>query len=237
MDDEFPMAASVLLPGLLFPIAAFVRRRHGTPAAARFAVVALLVLGVQQALVAVGLHRLRGRLAWVDCLTLSRGLSSAMLAGLVAAGVRDRATGSARIAFAALLYGEILTDWLDGPLARRVGSSELRETFDWESDSLLTVCAAAAAVGWGDLPHAVLLPPLLRYEAVARAVRRGRYNALRDRKAPWDRPLGILQMLLFTMAIAPFRGPLTSRAIRTVLPVHLFLQACHIAATRTRTPA
>src|SRR5450756_2444606 len=71
----------------------------------------------------------------------------------------------------ALLYGAILCDWIDGPLARRFGTSEVGSLFDLESDSWLTLCAAGSAVAWGDLPTTVAVPACLRYLVMFFALR------------------------------------------------------------------
>ena len=64
----------------------------------------------------------------------------------------------------ALLYGAIVSDWLDGPIARRLGTSEVGAMFDIEADSWLTLCSSAAAVTWGGLPTYVVAPPIARFQ-------------------------------------------------------------------------
>src|SRR5207244_4000750 len=69
----------------------------------------------------------------------------------------------------ALLLVGVVTDWLDGPLARRASATAMGARFDLEADSLLTLGAAIAAVRRG-LPRVGLLAPIVRYAiAPARA--------------------------------------------------------------------
>jgi len=83
-------------------------------------------------------------------------------------------------------------DWLDGPLARRAGTTAMGARFDLEADSLLTLGAAIAAVRRGAPPVALLAPI-------------GR-NALTPARAPdpvrWDRITGVAQMLVLGGALA-----------------------------------
>ncbi|HZU11721.1 MAG TPA: CDP-alcohol phosphatidyltransferase family protein [Chloroflexota bacterium] len=228
----------LLLPGwaaFVLAAALLARRlaaRYGSLAALRFLAGAVVALTVQTVLATAGMRRFGTRPTPVDVLTLSRSLSVAVLTGLLVSGVKDRRGDAGWIGFAAVIYGAIVTDWLDGPLARTAGASAIRETLDWESDSLLTLSTSAVSVRWGDLPPVVLLPPVLRYVTVLRAVRHGRYLAVREAKPWWDRPLGIAQMTLFAAALAPFRGPMTERAVRAVFPAHLVLQAVGWIATQ-----
>jgi phosphatidylglycerophosphate synthase len=95
----------------------------------------------------------------------------------------------------------VITDWLDGPLARRSGPSAHGARFDLEADSLLTLGAAIAAVRRG-APAVSLLAPVARY--VVRPARG------RD-EVRWDRLTGIAQMALFAAAMA--RVPSTWPAV------------------------
>ena len=60
----------------------------------------------------------------------------------------------------------IVTDWVDGPLARRGGAASYGPRFDLEADSLLTLAVAIAAVRSG-APVTALLAPVARYAAVS----------------------------------------------------------------------
>jgi phosphatidylglycerophosphate synthase len=134
----------------------------------------------------------------------------------------------------ALLYGAILCDWLDGPIARHRGTSELGALLDREADSWLTLCAAGAAVGWGELPAMVAFAPLLRYVLLFEALRTTPYAALHADDPRWVRHLGIVQMLLFIAALAPFGGRTTSRLVRLAAPLQTPLQLCGLVALRQR---
>jgi phosphatidylglycerophosphate synthase len=139
-----------------------------------------------------------------DLLTLGRGAHSAVLAGLVAAGLRDRRGAAGWLGWLAALLGATASDWLDGPLARRVGPTTLGGALDIEADSWLTLWAAAAAVAWGDLPAWCLVPPLLHYPHPLLALRRG---GLPSGGGPrWARATGTAQMALFLLALAPARA-------------------------------
>jgi len=94
----------------------------------------------------------------------------------------------------AILVLGVVTDWLDGPLARRAGSTAAGARFDLEADSLLTLGAAIAAVRRG-APRVALLAPIGRY-------------ALTPARAPdavrLDRITGVAQMLVLGGALARF---------------------------------
>lgn len=125
----------------------------------------------------------------------------------------------------ALLYGAIACHWLNGPVARHLGPSELGAGLDLEADSWLTVCAALAGIACGDLPQIVLAAPPLRYAVLMRAVRRAAYREFRDAEPGWNRPLGLVQMLVFIAALALFRGRITSPLVRAIAPVQALAQS------------
>jgi len=89
----------------------------------------------------------------------------------------------------------VLSDWLDGPLARRAGATAAGARFDLEADSLLTLGAAVAAVRCG-APRVVLLAPIARY-----GVHRLRPRLTAD-ETRWDRVTGVAQMALMGAVIA-----------------------------------
>jgi len=109
-----------------------------------------------------------------DVLTLSRATTGAVLAGLVASGIRDRTGIAGRLSWSMLLLGVTALDWLDGPLARHAGATRLGSVLDIEADSWLTLWSAACATAWGDLPRWCLLPPILRYLDPLLDLRRGK---------------------------------------------------------------
>jgi phosphatidylglycerophosphate synthase len=101
-------------------------------------------------------------------------------------------------------FAGVLSDWLDGPLARRAGVTAAGARFDLEADSLLTLGAAIAAVRCG-APRIVLVAPVARYAV----------QALRPRLTPdearWDRITGVAQMAVLGAAIA--RWPFAALAL------------------------
>jgi phosphatidylglycerophosphate synthase len=147
-----------------------------------------------------------------DLLTYARATCGAVLAGLLAAAIRDRGGPSDRLGFAASLLGATTLDWLDGPLARRTGPTRLGAVLDIEADSWLTFWCAAAATAWGGLPRWCLLPPLLRYLDPLVALRAGRLPA--GGGPWWARVTGAAQMLLFLTALASL--PLRRTVLRVI---------------------
>lgn len=219
---------SGLLLGMSLPVSKVMRRSYGRDAGRSFLAGMSATLVVQQALVGLTLRRTsRQEPHWlnlVDLITLSRGGAAALLIGLIASRVRDRRGAAGWMAWLAVLYGAILCDWLDGPLARHRGVSEVGARFDLEADSWLTLCTAASAVTWGDLPVVVIVPPLMRYLLLFRPLRDDSYADAHVQEPRWVRPLGIMQMLLFIAALAPFSGRATYLAIRVITPIQTPLQ-------------
>jgi phosphatidylglycerophosphate synthase len=153
-------------------------------------------------------------------MTLSRGLAAAVLVGLVVSGVRDRSGLAGWLGWVSLVYGSIVCDWLDGPIARRLGmTSELGALLDLESDSWLTLTSASSATTWGGLPALCMAAPLARYALLTAALRKIPYARVFADEPAWARPLGIAQMALFTAATAPFGGPGTRAAVRLAAPI------------------
>jgi CDP-diacylglycerol---glycerol-3-phosphate 3-phosphatidyltransferase len=175
--------------------------------------------------VGVAASRKSAQLTAVDAMTLSRGFAAAVLVGLVASGVRHRSGLAGWIGWSSLIYGSIVCDWLDGPIARRLGmTSELGALLDLESDSWLTLAAASSATTWGGLPAYCMAAPLARYALLLAALRRIPYEQIYADEPAWARPLGIAQMALFTAAMAPFGGAGTRRAVRLAAPIVAPLQ-------------
>jgi phosphatidylglycerophosphate synthase len=108
-----------------------------------------------------------------------------------------------RPALSILIVG-VVSDWLDGPLARRSPASSYGARFDLEADSLLTLGAAIAAVRRG-APRVVLLAPVARYVVAAL-----RPHLDRD-QAFWDRLTGVAQMAVLAGSIA--RWPIAVPAL------------------------
>jgi phosphatidylglycerophosphate synthase len=207
---------SAFLLGLTVPLTTMMNRRYGSVAARRFGAGMGGALVGQQLLVGLALRR--HRLSLVDVLTLSRGGTGAVLTGLIASGVRRRRGLAGWLGWIALIYGAIVSDWLDGPIARRLGTSKVGAMFDIEADSWLTLCSSAAAVTWGDLPGYVVVPPLARYLRLAALRPYVPYRELVSGDPLWTRHIGMAQMTLFIAALAPFGGRATRLVVRIGTP-------------------
>jgi phosphatidylglycerophosphate synthase len=200
-------------------------RRHG----ARFVAAALGSFALQQLLVARALsHADPGEpddLDAVDALTLSRGVAASIVAGAALAGPRDRTRYAAWIAWPLAVCGSTLTDWIDGPLARRRGRgpSRVGRVLDLELDSWLTFATTFAATRLGTLDALCLITPSLRYLAMASPISYEDVHAVG--KSDRARNLGITQMTLALASFAPFAGRATTALARiaslVLLPVHV----------------
>lgn len=236
--DRRYLGVSGLLLGTTIPLSKILRRSYGPAASRSFRTGMAGMLLVQQILVGLAIRRPRDgslhRLSMVDILTLSRGSAAALLVGLIVSRVRDRSGVAGWLGWLALLYGAILCDWLDGPLARHLGTSEVGAIFDMEADSWLTLCAAASAVSWGGLPVTVAVPPLVRYLLLFHALRHLHYGEVHIDEPRWVRPLGIVQMLLFIAALAPFAGRATGLAVRLVTPIQTPMQVAGLLTLHFR---
>jgi phosphatidylglycerophosphate synthase len=140
-----------------------------------------------------------------DLLTGCRALcATAILTAATVGPADDTREQGRRVAGLALIVG-MVTDRVDGRLARRFGATRLGAVMDIEADSLLTLAMAVAAVRWGRLPRYVLIPPLLRYSDLVRTLRR---NSIFTGDAIWwCRASGAAQMLLFLSSmVASQRG-------------------------------
>jgi hypothetical protein len=147
-------------------------------------------LGAAAAFTALAARRSGGPvLTAPNVLTLGRAGAAAMLCGMAFSG-RGR-----KAALWALLAGCTAFDWLDGPLARRLGTSRLGVVLDIEADSWLTLWGAVAGFRAGRLPGMSLLPPALRYPLAA-----GR----KPRPRPWHRAAGAAQMVVIAGALSPW---------------------------------
>jgi phosphatidylglycerophosphate synthase len=169
-----------------------------------------------------------GRIATpANLLTLSRVGASAWLCGYAA----NPRPGRARtVAWLMLLWGATVTDWLDGPLARRYGPTALGAMLDLEADSWLTLWAAVAAWRGGSLPAAGLTAPILRY-----AVRWRRGFTVPMATDPWQKAAGAAQMAVLAGALAPFR-PVRALA-RALSPLAGIAQLIALAADSVSAPA
>ncbi len=171
-----------------------------------------------------------------DLLTLARAAIGAALAALVIAGFSDRRSLTGALAWIAALVGVTALDWLDGPIARRVGATQLGRVLDIEADSWLTLACAAGGVAWGNLPWWVALPPLVRYVHPALALLRG---GLPAGGGPWwSRTTGVAQMALLLVALAPVAFPGRTPALTiAAIPVSAAQLATMIALLFVREDA
>lgn len=207
------------------PATAAIGRRYGGAAGVRFAGASVTALLAQQALVGVAARRHGVQLTLIDAVTLSRGMAASVLIGLLAFGVRHRSGVAGWMGWCSMVYGSIVCDWLDGPIARRTGStSELGALLDLESDSWLTIAGAAAATGWGGLPAYCRAAPAARYVLLLMALRKMPYSQIYAEEPPWARQTGIAQGALFTAALAPFGGRVTRLTVRLAAPIIASMQ-------------
>ncbi|MGH2471994.1 MAG: CDP-alcohol phosphatidyltransferase family protein [Candidatus Limnocylindria bacterium] len=211
-------------------------RRRG----AGFAAAALGSFLVQQLLIARALtdhdegepHDLDA----VDALTLSRGLGASIVAAAALAGPRDRRSYAAKLAWPLALSGSTLTDWIDGPLARRRGRGPTRlgRVLDLELDSWLTLATTFAGTRLGTLDALCLVTPSLRYLAMASPISYEDVHAVG--KSDRARNLGITQMALALASFAPFAGAPTTAVARiaslVLLPIHVLALAAALPVFR-----
>ena len=241
MDARYGLVSAFLL-SLTVPLSSIVNRRDGPAAARRFRAGMGAALAAQQLLVGLALRRPleegpatnRHRLSLVDVLTLSRGGTGAVMIGLIVAGVRRRRGTTGWLGWLALIYGAIVSDWLDGPIARRRGTSNVGAMFDIEADSWLTLCSSAAAVSWGGLPLYVIAPPLARYLRLAALRAYVPYRELVSGDPLWTRHIGMAQMMLFIAALAPFSGRATRLIVRIGTPFVVISQLASLAIVSRR---
>jgi phosphatidylglycerophosphate synthase len=146
-----------------------------------------------------------------DALTFSRAAAGMVLAGVIASGVRDRPGAAGWIGWLVMVVGATACDWLDGPLARRLGPTRTGGALDIEADSWVTLWSMAAAVTWGGLPWWVLVAPLLRYAHPLLDVLAG---GLPTGGGPWwGRVTGVAQMALCFAALAPVQSAARDTAV------------------------
>lgn len=215
------------------PTTLLIARTYGLCPAVRYLAGFVAATGAQEAFVRAMRRRIGPEQASpADLFTLGRGTCGAVLAGVVASGVRDRAGAAGWLGCLATLLGATALDWLDGPLARRYEATRLGAVVDIEADSWLTLWAATGAVRWGELPGWCLVPPLLHYLHPARALLAGDLPA--GDSAWWARAAGAAQMALFLAALAPLHRPLSRRALASSSCVVSTVQGAAILLTLRR---
>jgi phosphatidylglycerophosphate synthase len=204
---------------LVLPTSLILRRAYGLQRMAGYVVGFLMAIAVQRTFLSAMMRKSsQEHISLADILTLSRAGIGAVLAGLVASGIRDRRGCAGWIGWLILLFG--VTDWLDGALARRIGPTQLGGTLDIEADSWFTLWSAAGAVAWGNLPAYCLLPPIIRYLDPIISLRDG--NLPQGGGPWWSRLAGASQTGLFFIALAPFGGRSRNRLLAfAALPVSI----------------
>lgn len=183
----------------------FMARNYGRGYAFRYLLGLLGALAVQRVFIVSMRHKIGSELSSLaDLLTVCRASTGSVLAGLAVSGVRDRSGAAGRMGWIMALLAATLCDWLDGPLARKIGPTRLGGVIDIEADSWLTLWCAVGAVAWGDAPSICLIPPLLRYLDPLLDLRRGK---LPRGGGPWrSRVTGVAQMVSLLSALMPFEG-------------------------------
>jgi phosphatidylglycerophosphate synthase len=193
--------AAVAPVGICLLVAAFAGEASGT-GVLRYALGAVAALGVQNGYTwALRRHIGPEHASPADAVTHARGGAAASLVGLVAAGYAGTLLAVSWLGFGAALFSATVLDWLDGPLARRAGTTRLGGALDIEVDSWLTLWCAAGAVAWGGLPWWCLIPPLAHYLLPVYALRHGRLPA--GGGPAWSRAAGVAQMTVLLSALLP----------------------------------
>ncbi|HEU4782200.1 MAG TPA: CDP-alcohol phosphatidyltransferase family protein [Ktedonobacterales bacterium] len=170
---------------------------------------------------------------WATLLTLSRLVTGCALAAFVLSGARDRMQAAAIVIWALVVLTATVSDWLDGALGRREGSTRFASTLDIESDSWLTLWSAVAAILLGGLPWICLLPPVVRYIHPILVLRAGK---LPVGGGPWwSRVTGMTQMAVLMAGFAPIAGPARDTILGIVIwPVSLAQLATMLALLALR---
>ncbi len=205
--------AALLLTGpLLFSV-------YGLQAGSRYLIGLLAALLAQQVFLWAMQRKIGPEVSTLaDVLTLLRATAGGVLAGLVIADIEDRSGVAGWLAWSLSVLTATLSDWFDGPLARRRGPTRLGQVLDIEADSWLTLWSAAGAIVWGGLPWWCLLAPLLHYAHPIAALWRGDLPAGGD--PWWGRVTGVAQMVLFIAALAPLAGSLRDLILQiAALPI------------------
>jgi phosphatidylglycerophosphate synthase len=160
------------------------------------------------------------------------------VAAAALAGRRDRRSYAAKVAWPLALAGSTLTDWIDGPLARRRsrGPTRLGRVLDLELDSWLTLATTLAGTRLGTLDAICLVTPSLRYLAMASPISYEEVHSVG--KSVRARNLGITQMTLALASFAPFAGSFSTRLARTgsrfLVPIHVAALAAGLTTARQR---
>ncbi|MBV8909818.1 MAG: CDP-alcohol phosphatidyltransferase family protein [Gammaproteobacteria bacterium] len=132
----------------------------------------------------------------------------------------------------ALVLACTLSDWFDGPLARRLGPTRFGAFLDLEADSWLTLWAAVAARRCAGVSRAILIAPVVRYPLTLLHLQRSR-SPVPYRDRAWQRAAGAAQMTVLVGALAPW-GRVNSLAQRLAIPAAT-LQCAALSAIASET--
>lgn len=230
-----PEVAAVLLGGTMVGLLApLIVHDAGPNAGMRFVAAGLLAMLLLPPL----LSMLRRRVGpepntLANIVTLSRLVAGCVLAAFVVSGARDRIRLPVVLIWLLVVLAATVSDWVDGPLARREGATRFGAVLDIESDSWLTLWCAGAAVALSGLPWMCLLPPLARYMHPLLDLRSGKLPA--GGGPWWSRVTGVAQMAMLLAAIAPVAGEVRDAVLAAIVwPVSLAQMATVLALLALR---
>jgi phosphatidylglycerophosphate synthase len=133
---------------------------YGPQAGSRYLIGLLVALLAQQLFLWAMQRKIGPEISTLaDGLTLARATAGSVLAGLVMADIEDRSGVAGWLAWSLSGLAATLSDWFDGPLARRRGPTRLGQVLDIEADSWLTLWSAAGTIVWGGCPGGVCWRP------------------------------------------------------------------------------
>lgn len=122
------------------------------------------LLAVEAAVAFAWLFAGAGRGAWRAPNLLTSVRLVVAIAALALLSVRDVSAAVVAAVFLAAVVAE-LSDYLDGLLARRMGSTAFGARLDMETDALFILALSLVLVDWFDLPWWVALAGIFRYAA------------------------------------------------------------------------
>jgi phosphatidylglycerophosphate synthase len=195
----------------LLALGAALQQGLGLDGAVLAKAVGAFALGATLVLRALPAHAPHARFGAANAMTLARATLTALLAGLLGAG------DAPAVAYAALALAipALVTDGLDGWLARRAGtSSAFGARFDMETDAVLILVLCALAWQLGKAGPWILAAGLMRYAFVAAA----RVLPWMRRELPPSRrrqTACVVQLVALLVMLAPFVPTAASVAIGT----------------------
>ena len=217
------VAGSVVVGGVCYALAATGSIRLTTPVAGSVVGAFLLYTSVVGAAV-TNATRTAGpqRLTLATWLTLARGWLLVLFVG-VAVGLAEPPVSWLVVG---LFVGSAAGDVADGWVARHTDTvTALGARLDTETDALLVLVGAVAAVGIGTVPAVFLAVGLARYAFVAGvAIRRTRDKPVFDLQPSRFRQVtGAVIMATIAVALVPPIDPVISRAIAWVVTVPILV--------------